>query len=102
MKYLLFVLLVLLLVSCSFVNLTSEMTSALIPTENRDVPTRQAEETPDVSVVATSTPAAYRADLPDLGPAPELNNQVWLNTDTELRLSNLRGQVVLLEMWTFG
>jgi hypothetical protein len=41
-------------------------------------------------------------ELPDLGPAPELSNQVWINTDQPLRLADLRGKVVLLEMWTFG
>lgn len=40
--------------------------------------------------------------LPDLGEAPELTNQVWLNTERPLRLEELRGMVVLLEMWTFG
>ncbi len=40
--------------------------------------------------------------LPDLGEAPELTNDVWLNTPEPLRLANLRGQVVLLDMWTFG
>lgn len=39
--------------------------------------------------------------LRDFGPAPELTNTTWLNTDTPLRLANLRGKVVLLEMWTF-
>jgi thiol-disulfide isomerase/thioredoxin len=46
----------------------------------------------------TSTPAL---DLADLGPAPELRNDVWLNSDP-LRLVDLRGKVVLLEFWTFG
>ncbi len=41
-------------------------------------------------------------DLPDFGSAPELTNEVWLNSDQPLRIANLRGQVVLLEMWTFG
>jgi hypothetical protein len=41
-------------------------------------------------------------DLPNYGPAPELVNQTWLNTDQPLKLVNLRGQVVLLDMWTFG
>jgi hypothetical protein len=40
--------------------------------------------------------------LPDLGEAPELTNDVWLNSDGSLRLVDLRGQVVLLDMWTFG
>jgi len=43
-----------------------------------------------------------RADLPDLGAAPELNNEVWLNTADPLRLADLGGKVVLLDMWTFG
>lgn len=42
------------------------------------------------------------APLPDLGPAPELHHSVWLNSDRALRLQDLRGQVVLLDMWTFG
>jgi len=40
--------------------------------------------------------------FPNLGPAPELQNDVWLNTSEPLRLANLRGKVVLLDMWTFG
>jgi hypothetical protein len=40
--------------------------------------------------------------LPDLGEAPELTNDTWLNTETPLRLADLRGKVVLLDMWTFG
>lgn len=41
-------------------------------------------------------------DLPDFGPAPELTTDVWLNTETNLRLADLKGKVVLVEMWTFG
>jgi thiol-disulfide isomerase/thioredoxin len=48
----------------------------------------------------TKLPRAPR--LPDMGPAPELTNQVWLNTDAPLRLTDLKGKVVLLDMWTFG
>jgi thiol-disulfide isomerase/thioredoxin len=40
--------------------------------------------------------------LNDYGLAPELHNQVWLNVDQPLQLADLRGKVVLLEMWTFG
>ncbi|MBK6792606.1 MAG: hypothetical protein IPG80_08680 [Anaerolineales bacterium] len=42
------------------------------------------------------------ASLPDLGPAPELTNDTWLNVDSPLRLADLRGKVVAIEMWTFG
>jgi thiol-disulfide isomerase/thioredoxin len=42
------------------------------------------------------------ASLPDLGPAPELTNTTWLNVDAPLRLADLRGNVVIVEMWTFG
>jgi len=42
------------------------------------------------------------AYLPDLGPAPELTNDTWLNVDSPLRLADLRGKVVLIDMWTFG
>jgi hypothetical protein len=44
----------------------------------------------------------FTASLPDLGPAPELTNDIWLNVDAPLRLADLRGNVVALEMWTFG
>ena len=44
----------------------------------------------------------YRANLDDLGPAPELTNEVWLNTEMPLRLEELRGKVVLIDMLTFG
>ncbi len=47
---------------------------------------------------ARDLPAAY----PDLGEAPELGNETWLNTPEPLRLADLRGKVVLIDMWTFG
>jgi hypothetical protein len=40
--------------------------------------------------------------LDDYGAAPELQNEVWLNSETPLRLDDLQGKVILLEMWTFG
>ena len=36
--------------------------------------------------------------ISDFGPAPELTNMVWLNTDQPLRLEDLRGKVVLIDM----
>lgn len=65
----------------------------------------QAAQPGDVSP-ATLTPIPLESDyvssLPDYGSAPELHNEVWLNTGQPLPLSELRGKVVLLEMWTFG
>jgi len=50
----------------------------------------------------TEEPMPKVASLPDLGPAPELTNNTWLNVDYPLRLADLRQKVVLIEMWTFG
>jgi hypothetical protein len=47
-------------------------------------------------------PMPTNASLPDLGPAPELTNEVWLNVDAPLRLADLQGKVVAIDMWTFG
>jgi hypothetical protein len=52
-----------------------------------------SEPAPQVEALSSSS---------DLGPAPELNTDIWFNTETPLRLTDLRGKVVLLEMWTFG
>lgn len=50
----------------------------------------------------TAEPMPTSVSLPDLGPAPELTNEIWLNVDAPLRLADLRGKVVALDMWTFG
>ena len=60
--------------------------------------TPPAGSSEDQDEAAAPDPSA----LPDLGPAPELQNETFLNTEGLLRLSELRGQVVLLDMWTFG
>ena len=57
------------------------------------VPTSESE---------TPAPMPASAFLPDLGPAPELTNDTWLNVDASLRLADLRGKVVAIDMWTFG
>jgi len=43
-----------------------------------------------------------RPNLQTIGPAPELVGKIWLNVDQPLRLKELRGRVVLVDMWTFG
>jgi hypothetical protein len=68
--------------------------AALTSCSSRELQTLSGE--PD------SSQEAEKIILDDLGPAPELSNETWLNTDQPLRLADLRGKVVLLEMWTFG
>lgn len=58
-------------------------------------PESQATKTPEAAAINTG-------ELPDLGPAPEFDNEVWLNSDGPLTLASLRGRVVLMEFWTFG
>ncbi|MBE2272273.1 MAG: hypothetical protein IAE80_28820 [Anaerolinea sp.] len=65
-------------------------------------PSPREPTAPDRIDPTPATSPGYRADLPDLGAAPELNNEVWLNTDRPLRLADLHGKVVLIDMWTFG
>ncbi|MEM7116878.1 MAG: hypothetical protein AAF614_30890 [Chloroflexota bacterium] len=48
----------------------------------------------------TSEPV--QLELPNLGQAPEWDNDVWINTDEPLTVASQRGKVVLLEFWTFG
>jgi thiol-disulfide isomerase/thioredoxin len=52
--------------------------------------------------MASGTALSKSASLPDLGPAPELTNETWLNVDAPLHLADLRGNVVIVEMWTLG
>jgi thiol-disulfide isomerase/thioredoxin len=57
-----------------------------------------------LSACASSGPAdqaATKSEHPDLGLAPDLAGDVLLNTSAPLRLADLRGKVVLVEMWTF-
>ncbi|MBI1256771.1 MAG: redoxin domain-containing protein [Chloroflexi bacterium] len=61
--------------------------------------TLTVEATAEPTTEVVSKPAPY----PNLGVAPEFRDDVWLNTEssTPLRLTDLHGQVVLLEFWTF-
>src|SRR4030095_14155137 len=54
------------------------------------------------SAKETDSTILKTASLPDLGVAPELMNETWLNVDAPLRIADLRGKVVIVEMWTFG
>ena len=50
----------------------------------------------------SSRASQWKLVIQSLGPAPELENEIWINTDEPLRLADLRGQVVLVDMWTYG
>lgn len=54
------------------------------------------------SPVNNSVEKSSSVNLPDLGMAPELTNLIWSNTPIPLRLADLKGKVVIIEMWTFG
>ncbi len=49
----------------------------------------------------TAEQQALLAKLRPQGEAPELFNEVWLNS-APLTLADLRGKVVLVEFWTYG
>jgi len=88
MKMLLSFVLLVLLTACSGVNKKQSL---------------QQVEQEQVTANRTETPSSLDAlILENRGPAPELTNQVWLNTEHPLSIAKLRGKVVLLEMWTFG
>ncbi len=64
------------------------------PSLGEGEPTGDPAPTPDELAVLA-------ASLESQGPAPELHNQVWLNSQP-LKLADLRGQVVIVEFWTYG
>jgi hypothetical protein len=72
------------------------------------VPNAEGDTVVSIAPLLEKKPASYptagpiRAELEDYGPAPELTNDTWLNVSQPLRLAELRGKVVLIDMWTFG
>ena len=91
-KRLLFGLFAILLCGCSAQQTTSSPQS--------DVQPPTTEEPFDITQDKPAMPKV--ASLPDLGPAPELTNDIWLNVPSPLRIADLQGKVVIVEMWTFG
>lgn len=77
----------------------------LVETPERDVVAVESQETEEATVDVATGPTDEQQwvldGLPSLGLAPELRNDLWLNSEP-LRLADLRGKVVLLDMWTFG
>ena len=72
------------------------------PVQER-TPAQTPTETSVMQPTTTATqPPQPTAAIPDLGPAPEITNQVWINAPGPLTLEGLRGKVVLVEFWTYG
>jgi hypothetical protein len=78
--------------------------TAVSPNSAQTVPTSQPPNTPTTqpTAIQSPTPALIKADFPNLGIAPEIENEVWVNADEPVTLASQRGKVVLLEFWTFG
>jgi hypothetical protein len=95
----------LLLVGCVFTPPTPAAAPPLPPQANTAAPVLIPTNIPVVEQNADSalTPAQQQllAGLPALGAAPELQNEIWFNSDP-LQLSALRGKVVMVEFWTYG
>lgn len=75
-------------------------------TQTTAQPTAPAAPSPAPAVASGSNPvtpeqAALLAKLRPQGEAPELLNEVWLNSPA-LKLADLRGEVVIVEFWTYG
>ena len=106
MKRFWILLLMLILVACStpgaeeFTQKTNEQ--GVRPTLENAPATKTISPTGISEIQLTASPTVSRSSYEDFGPAPELENEIWINTEFPLRLSDLRGQVVLIEMWTFG
>jgi hypothetical protein len=100
MKRWIIFLLVFPLVACSQVSPDQGPESTISQSANQEG--NMEKESPPPAIPTDTPQPLNRSDLPDLGKAPELTNEVWLNTDAPLRLAELGGKVVLLDMWTFG
>ena len=66
-------------------------------------PAPESTTRPRLAPADSPTPEQARLlkSLKSQGPAPELSNQVWLNSPP-LKLADLRGKVVVIDFWTFG
>jgi hypothetical protein len=74
-----------------------ETPTVLAETESENVAQDEAKPGPG----PTQEQLNLLAGLQSYGSAPELQNEVWLNSEP-LNLADLRGQVVMVEFWTFG
>ncbi len=54
------------------------------------------------STIKGTSDTKINTSLPDLGAAPELESDTWINVDSPIKIADLKGKVILLDMWTYG
>lgn len=97
--------LLLLISLLSLVTAACSLPPVAIPTTTVTTPTSIAAATtstpPTINTPEpTITTTPFISDLPILGKAPDISNEVWLNSEP-MTLSGLAGKVVLVEFWTY-
>lgn len=70
-------------------------------TEAKSVTVEPAADAQTTETGPTAAQMQILSSLPNHGPAPELLNDTFLNSDV-LTLAELRGKVVIVEFWTYG
>ncbi len=78
-----------------------EESMAAASEETQDQTTAVEETSPALTIAPTAAQQQLLDKLRPQGEAPELLNEVWLNSEP-LKLADLRGKVVLVEFWTYG
>ncbi len=73
---------------------------SLMPTPTAE-PAAMIEEKVEAPSLLTAEQEAILAGLKNQGAAPELTNDTWINSQP-LQLADLRGNVVIVEFWTYG
>ena len=80
-------------------------TTAAPPDQEAATDSTLASEPTAAPIVEQPTPNEAVVEeivLPDLGQAPEITNELWINADVPVTLASQQGKVVLVEFWTFG
>ena len=93
---------------------TAEMSTEAVAPEAESASVEAMPEQAEAAVEAEEAPAEVAAEpaltieqmrilqsLESSGPPPELTNEIWFNSEP-LQLADLRGQVVIVEFWTYG
>ncbi len=96
--------LILIITACTTTEAPVQETAATALPELPGLPGQPGLEPTDVPAnpPAPTVEIVEEIVLPDLGNAPEITNDVWINADAPVTLASQKGKVVLIEFWTFG